>query len=244
MIDRILTFRGIGEAPSGIGNMLAGVTGRVAGVNATEVDGWPADYGPAGDGGVTGVDYLAALAVGVRAGLADLDAGPAGIIGYSGGAHVAHIIASRGHPNLRYAGFIADPAMPAGAGVPGRFGVTGCVYGPIAVPHRWIYNPADIICQAPADSPIRTISDITDASSAQNFPGWSWEMVERLATARWQVSARRLFAGDPVATWRRFGDAIAGATGYLNGTQHVGAYRGGRQADLAAWVAIAAATAG
>ncbi|MDF3280940.1 hypothetical protein [Gordonia sp. N1V] len=231
---RILRCRGIGENPTGAGTMLEGVTSQLSGYDVVEVP-WAADYGPVGNGGALGIDYADSLARGVPMVRSLLDVGPAILLGYSGGAELARMVSAIGHPHLRAAGFIADPAMPVGKGVPGRSGVTGHLYALPSVPMHWEYNPFDVICQCPADSPIRTISDISGRFSATNFPAWSWDMIDRLRSARWQVLGKYLLA-NPVQQWQRYSQAATDAIGYLNGSQHIAAYKGSHQTLLAEWV--------
>ncbi|WP_123925670.1 hypothetical protein [Gordonia oryzae] len=231
-ITKVIRCRGIGEDPTGHDTMLEGVTDLIPGIETVELP-WSAQYGPVGRAGLTGDDYLHALQQGVALALAELDRGPAALFGYSGGAQLAHMTAAHGHHNLQGVGFIADPAMPKGIGP--NYGVTGADPEPISVPKHWVWNPLDIICQCPADSPIRDVADFSESFSAQNFPGWTWDMLDDLRFGRWQVLGKYLFIS-PVDQWRRWGAAIAGATGYLNGTEHVAAYHGARQRELADWV--------
>lgn len=232
---RIVRVRGINEPLPGR-TLLHGVTDLLD-PNAYEfIDlEWSAQYGPAGAKGIIGEDYETALREGVAKLRALLDEAPAIVIGYSGGAHLLHIVAWAGHHNLLAAGFIADPAMPADITKVG-WGITGEIR-PISrsLPTRWIYNTGDIICCAPADSPLRTISDATGKFGVLNFGNWGWDLIDRLVTMRWQVLFKYIFQG-PLAMRDRVNLAIDGAIGYLDGSDHVAAYVGARQHELARWI--------
>ncbi|AOE43820.1 lysin B [Gordonia phage Bantam] len=232
---RVIRIRGIGEPTEGR-TMLHSVTAALPQDRYEFVDlDWAAQYGPVGAKGMLGSDYETALNEGLARLLYLLAEKPAVIIGYSGGAHLAHKAAFLGHPNIVAAGFVADPAQPRGLANAG-FGITG-EHLPIArdLPTRWIYNPRDIICCAPADSPLRTISDVTGKFGVYNFSAWGWDIIDRLKTGRWQTFAKHIFA-DPGYQLERYNLAIQGAGGYLGRFEHETAYLTGRTRQLAIWI--------
>ncbi|QIG58792.1 lysin B [Gordonia phage DatBoi] len=235
MKTRVIRIRGIGESAKGV-TMLHAVTGAIPEQDRYEfVDlDWAAQYGPVGAKGMLGVDYETAINEGLARLFELLAEKPAVIVGYSGGAHLAHKAAFLGHRNIIAAGFLSDPAQPRGLADAG-FGITG-EYLPILqeIPTRWVYNPRDIICCAPADSPLRTLSDATGKFGVYNFSAWGWDIIDRLKTGRWQSFAKHLLA-DPGYQLQRYNKAIEGAVGYL-GIEHDTAYLTGRTRQLGAWI--------
>ncbi|WP_330253066.1 PE-PPE domain-containing protein [Nocardia sp. NBC_00565] len=152
--------------------------------------------------------------------------------GYSQGAGIAGSLAAeigRGeHPDLEVAAcaLIADPARPAGAGMPdwpvaSGYGIAG--QRPVdGVPTWWAANEGDPICALPVGNPLRTLADVSEYYSLRS-PGdarqWMEKLLERASQNRWQ----RWWSIENVRSW---GGAVAYARGYLLDGRHTGDYIG------------------
>ena len=223
----IITLRGIGEQ-MGNTNMLAGVTPRIFNAKVVELPYKPS-YGFVPD--PRGVAYGVTLIEGANMLRRELDKGPAVVLGYSAGAHIAGNVAAGGHPNLIGVGLMADPMQPGR----GQHGIAGSRPVP-NVPVKWISNPLDIICQCPDPSPLRAIPALTrEVSVRPDHARLQAAVLGELTSGRLAASLR-FWRGNPIATRQYWNTAIAGARGYLDGTQHQRAYVGARQAELADWV--------
>lgn len=226
-MKRIIRCRGISEGTTR--NMLSGVTDLCDGFYVSELP-YSAQYGfvplPFGQ------SFEASVTQGELMLRRELDKGPAVVLGYSGGAALAGNVARDGHPNLLGVGLIADPFQPKAITHDGKFGVAGSrdIRG---VPTKWVWNPADMICQSRANSPVRAVADQTARMSLKDPGRWQADLLDRLAKNRWQRITYRPW--DVLAIAREYGQAVTDVRGYLDGTQHVGAYFG-RRAELARWV--------
>ena len=224
---KVITLRGIGEQ-LGNTNMLAGVTRRIFNAQVVELP-YSASYGPVPD--PRGVAYGVTLISGANLLRQELDKGPAVVLGYSAGAHIAGNVAAGGHKNLIGVGLMADPMQP-GEGPHGSAGSR-----PVPnVPVKWISNPLDIICQCPDPSPLRAIPALTREVSVRPDHARLQSAVLGELTSGRLASMWRFWRGNPIATDAYWRTAIAGARGYIDGTQHQRAYMGARQAELAEWV--------
>jgi pimeloyl-ACP methyl ester carboxylesterase len=223
---KIIRVRGIGEPMKG--NMLSGVTSRIPDAEVVELP-YSAAYGFVPD--PKGAAYAVTLVTGTDLLRRELDKGPAVVLGYSAGAHIAGNVAAGGHKNLIGVGLIADPAMPGR----GKYGIVGSRPVP-NVPVKWIANPGDIICQCPDPSPLRTIPALTrEVSVNPDRAKLNAAVLAELTSGR-LAAALRFWRGNPIATDAYWRTAIEGARGYRDGTQHQRAYVGARQAELAGWV--------
>jgi hypothetical protein len=209
---RLITCAGIGERIGDPAGMLAPIRAGFAsrGVDVYDLP-WRNDYGPVGTAGPLGASFAANLTAGQKMLDAELNKGPAIIACYSGGAALGGNIAAAGHPNLVAIGLVADPYMPNFG--TGKYGVAGS--RPIVAdkPVYWEADPNDIICQCPANSPIRGFSDLTHAFAFSNQPAYAQDLANRLIENRWQ----RWW--DVPGLWR-IGQALQGINGYLWGGDH------------------------
>lgn len=168
---RVLVFDGIGSTGTD-----ASIPARLAGMIGLPVVRVKFDrsYGPVGG---NGQPYTTTLIEGMAAGTRLLyDGVPSILIGYSAGAHIAGNLVWRGHRSIVGAVLIADPMQPASLTNNGLSGIAGqpdkngrIVHrtlqpGP-SVPIRWDWNVRDVICQCPADSPLRDFADFTEMMS-------------------------------------------------------------------------------
>lgn len=207
-MTRLILCRGIGEP------LHTGLLSRLPGLLAADhIDlPWTAQYGPVGREGPAGESFERSLAAGTRLLRAELDRGPAIVVGYSGGAALAGNLAKTGHRNLVAVGLVADPLDPGTArthGIAGRRPITG---PPV---HR-LRNLDDVICSCPADSPLRAIADTSAAFSLADPAAWGRDVLARLAARqvasilvqpavyqRAYLDACRYLGVNPAAPWQQ-----------------------------------------
>lgn len=214
---KVLCVGGIGESSpddnrDAVSGMLRNVTDRL---DPEQFEShwvpWPAEYGP--DPKLDGIDYLSAISLGeslVRKKMNDLGDSSYILLGYSGGAHVAGNVAT-GNDAIVGCAVIADPMRqrlrwPAGYGVLGERTVKGCWFWSVA-------NPNDIICSCPANSPLRSIADITRGFSVTDPAQWGNTLLSTVWQKWWE---------DPYVDW---GGVAIGLAGYLSPypwSQHTG----------------------
>ncbi|WP_182359522.1 hypothetical protein [Tomitella gaofuii] len=162
---------------------------------------------------------------------------PAVLVGYSGGAMVAHRVADevgRGlHPHLDVRGvvLIADPLMPRGV-TPAGYGVAGDGPMSLTMPTKWLWDTQDPICCAGDPSPLHTLSDQIMAMCLGAPDVWAQDLIDRLRSGRWQPTAWNWL--DLFGTFRRYSRAIDQMGFYLTGG-HFEAYRY-RGHEAAAWI--------
>ncbi|AHH20769.1 hypothetical protein NONO_c59930 [Nocardia nova SH22a] len=146
--------------------------------------------------------------------------------GFSQGAGIAMDLAadigSGLLPDLEIVGCaaIADPARPAGGGLPGQeptggFGITGERAVP-GVPAWWAAHPGDPITALPGGSPIRAIADAVEYYSLASpvaMAQWGDDLIDRIRHNRWQ----RWWS---IQNWRDWSDALGFANNYLVGGFH------------------------
>lgn len=224
----MLCCRGIGEPLTG--NMLSHVTDHlpVSRYEVVEVP-WAASYGPVPR--IDGQAYKKSLNEGmllldrmVRDAV-EADQGVI-LLGYSGGAALAHRYTSVNPYLVDGLGLIADPYREPGAGVPEHtapgFGLGGTGY-PLTVGPAKVFeiaDPADMICSCPANSPLRTFADQTYAVSFRDPIHWAGDLLDRLAKNRWQ--SVRINWLNPFETLRLYSEAAWYADGYLRRGDHTG----------------------
>ena len=213
MTGRVILCDGIGEPQPN--TLLA--QADWSGLEVTHLR-WSQSYGPVNPNhDPFGESFTQALGAGMTALRTELDRGPAFVAGYSGGAALAGHVAAQGHENLIAVGLVADPFQPpviGGAnvwGVAGRRPIWGHTY------RAWTC-PSDIICQAPADSPVRTFADQSAAFSLADPAAWTADLLNRLRTHRWQAICTNPF--DAVGAWRRYVAAASGVGDYLGFEGH------------------------
>lgn len=206
MTRRVILVDGIGEP---IPNSLMSHADW-SGLEVTHLR-WSRSYGPINPNhDPFGPSFSRAMGEGIDALRDDLYInGPAFVGGFSAGAAVAGHVAAQGHPDLIAVGLIADPfdaARENAWGIAGRRPVWSTNARSWSCPH-------DIICRAPADSPVRTLADQSAAFSLADPAAWGADILSRLRTNRWQ--AIRTNPLDLAATWRRYSAAAAGVSDYL-----------------------------
>ena len=232
---KVILCRGIGEPANGR-TMLHGVVDFLPKSWQVVNQQLKPEYGFVG-GPFFGQSFANTYAEGYRALMEELEKGPAIVLGYSAGAAFAGAVK---HRNVIAVGLLADPFQPVGVSSNGKYGLAGsrANYHPKV---KWVYDPTDMICQSPADSPIRTIADQTSHMSFANINEWVTDLVSRLTTGRWQAVRRQWW--NPLAVSRQYSEAISGAIGYLKpGGDHT-SYQVRRQSNgktytqnLAEWV--------
>lgn len=155
------------------------------------------------------------------------------LLGYSGGCKVIHDwLDSKPRFELervKAVGLLSDPFRPStrwqdGTPNPGGYGIAGARLGPVGGRTFWTSFREDIISSCPADSPLRTVADLSD-----KIPGSFLDDLGRhLREGDWQLANyMRLWRKDPLAYIRSFAPrmaaARAGVKGYL-GSAHTFAY--------------------
>lgn len=193
---------------------------------------WPASM--ARIGGNLSWDKAAAI------GVADLDrivrahpGEPVILLGYSGGCKVIHDwIDAQPHTvresRIAAVGLLSDPFRPSAAYQadtpnPGGYGICGSRVG---IPGRtfWTSFRADVISSCPADSPLRTLADLSD-----KIPGSFLEdFGQHMRLGNWQLANYiQMWKRDPLGYLRnlprRMDEARRGVEGYL-GSAHTLAY--------------------
>lgn len=235
----VLYADGIGTADIPAGDdrsILWGVARQVA----DRVDGevlrvpWPASM--AGVGGP--LSWSDAAAQGVRALDELVNAYPGRevvLLGYSGGCRVVHDwldAVPYQHGRVRAVGLLSDPFRPSGRWQaatpplpdPGGWGIAGQRLGPLPDRTYWSSAPGDVISSCPADSPLRTLADLSD-----KVPGaLLWDLRGHLQRGDWQLANyMRLWRRDPLGYLRGLGPRLDRARrdveGYLTGA-HTLAY--------------------
>ena len=239
MTIHLITCRGIGEQ-TGTNMILGGIGGRrgvvgrlPAGKFPVHDLPWAANYGPVG-GVVNAQSYGRNVEQGmdlIAAKLAELPEGDKAILlGFSAGATLAGNYAAYARGDVHHrgkiagVGLIADPMMPRGVCDvdPESFGVGGERRIPEHdFPVQWIYNPRDMICCCPTDSPLRTIADQTFALSFAPgaAPLWIADLVDRVKTRRWQ--AVKVEWWHPLRVIAQYRRALEDAHGYLFAGEHI-----------------------
>lgn len=217
MTGRVIIGKGISE-PTGP----ACILGR-ANWSGLEVDwlDWEASYAVVNpDHTPFGPSFMASIADGVHKTFASLDVAPSVLAVYSGANALAHaVLEAGGHPNLRGVAFLADPYMPALQPRPLLTGVAGARRVSTSVPVQWWSCEHDVICQAPADSPVRTFADQSEAFSLIDPVAWGEDMIDRLRRHRWQAIMTNPL--DPVGAFRRYSAAVGGVADYLGLAGHI-----------------------
>lgn len=204
---RLITARGIGEGMRD--NMLGQLVRALPQWDHVELP-WSASYGPFNpERNPFGEAFSDALGSGAAKLRAELDKGPAVLVGYSGGAALVGNVAAELHPNIRAVGLVADPFQP---GVE-RFGIGGARYITQKVPIRWIGNPKDAICNCDVDSPLRTLADQSAAMSLGDPVAWGRDVLDRLSRDRWQRV--RLEWWNLPGVLRQYAQAVDDVHGYL-----------------------------
>lgn len=238
----VLACRGIGEGLRE--NMISNVTKHLdpARFRAREVP-WEASYGVLPQW--LGTSFNRSLSSGrelLKQMIAD-DPYPVILLGYSGGAALAGNVARDigqglhlGRLDIRGVGLISDPLRPTDW-TDNTWGIAGARHIGIWAPVWQMADPSDVITRCPANSPLRTLSDQSDAFSLVDPAAWSWDMVQRLRTQRFQATIRDWRNVPEV--WKAYSQAIDGAQGYLFGGDHLGyatrIYRDGL--SYTAWLA-------
>lgn len=174
------------------------------------------------------------------------------LLGYSGGSKVIHDwldTRPAQHERVAAVGFLSDPYRPAGRSqhglpYPGGFGICGQRLGPIPARSFWSSAAGDVISSCPADSPLRTVADLSD-----KLPGaFLADLTGHLRQGDWQLATHMgLWRRDPLAYLRGLGPrmhtARLGVEGYLSGAHTLaytrphndGASLAHRLADSIAW---------
>ncbi len=209
----VLAVGGTGESfpddpRTDVTGLLAGVTDRLDDRFRSRWVGYPSSYGPVP--ARHGMSFAASVAVGaaaVRSVMASTP-GPIMLIGYSQGCVVIREALAAGPVDpsdlcrVVGIGFVADPHQPPGV-------VDGCTGSGVAGPGRdlpegvatlWIADPADMICNADADSLVRDVADLTEAMSFGDLVGWVRRTGETLRRNAFQNAARTSFRP---RQWRR-----------------------------------------
>lgn len=155
------------------------------------------------------------------------------LLGYSGGCKVIHDwIDTQPHTvregRIAAVGLLSDPFRPSAAYQadtpdPGGYGICGSRVG---IPGRtfWTSFHADVISSCPADSPLRTLADLSDKIPGSFLEDFS----QHMRLGNWQLANYiKLWKRDPLAYLRnlprRMDEARRGVEGYL-GSAHTLAY--------------------
>lgn len=216
---RVLVFDGVGE--NGPAPTMAGRLAALTGLPTIRVQ-YSRAYGPVGG---NGQPYTNTLFEGMAAGTRLLDDGvPSILIGYSAGAHIAGNLVWRGHRSIVGAILIADPMQPASLTNNGLSGIAGqpdkngrIVHrtlqpGP-SVPIRWDWSVRDVICQCPADSPLRDLADFSEFMSLR--PEDREEFIEDIRADFIALARRPRSPFEWARQYRRFARAADDILGYL-----------------------------
>ena len=182
----ILRCRGIGEGLAG--GMCGEVTRKLSSRFVAKEVAWSASYGPVP--AIGGESYARSLAAGREILLRMIDEAPGAVVllGYSGGADLASMVAAEigagKHPRLSLSGvaLIADPSNPDTGR--GQWGIAGSrpITGSFPV---WRANdPGDPIPLTDANSPLRWLADSTAGLSLAG--GWLASTRSRLAAQQMQ----------------------------------------------------------
>lgn len=203
---RLITVRGIGEALSPHPNMLDQFAVHFPNTERYDLP-WSAVYGPVG-GNIMGESFSSAVERGEAILIDEIRKGPVIVVGYSGGAELAGNVATRfrDHPNLVFAGLVADPSAPSAiTGLPGIRG--GRYLYEYAWNIQWASNPKDVICSCPVDSPLRAIAKTSEGFSLGDPKFWTRDLLDELRRGKiW-----RWIFGD----YRKYERAYVDACGYL-----------------------------
>lgn len=181
-----LRVRGIGESLAG--GMCGEVTRKLSSRFVAKEVVWSASYGPVP--AIGGESYARSLAAGREILLRMIDEAPGAVVlvGYSGGADLASMVAAEigagKHPRLSLSGvaLIADPSNPDTGR--GQWGIAGSrpIAGSFPV---WRANdPGDPIPMCDANSPLRWLADSTAGLSLAG--GWLASTKSRLAAQQMQ----------------------------------------------------------
>ncbi len=199
----VLAVGGTGESFPGdprtdVTGLLAGVTDRLDDRFRSRWVGYPSSYGPVP--ARHGMSFADSVAVGsdrLRSLIATTP-GPIMLIGYSQGCVVIRHALAGDHVRrsdlcrVIGVGLVADPHQPAGV-------VDGCAGSGVAGPGPdlptgvatlWIADPADMICNADADSLVRDVADLTEALSLDDLLGWLRTSLLKLRRNTFQNAAR------------------------------------------------------
>lgn len=205
---KIIVFPGVGDK-----GMLTGVTRLIPGAEVVTLR--SGSYGPVPL--PFGTDHEASIRRLMAEGYAELDKGPAVLLGYSQGAEAAMNLAATNHPNILAAGAVSDPMQPDLGN-----GLTG-IRGARRVPNirtRWAYDPNDVICQCPKDSPLRTFADMTARMSFSDPGEWKRDLIRRVIDGRWQQVKVQWW--NVIGVMRQYNRARLDAEGYLYRGDHTG----------------------
>lgn len=214
-----LRVRGIGESLAG--GMCGEVTRKLSSRFVAKEVVWSASYGPVP--AIGGESYARSLAAGREILLRMIDEAPGAVVlvGYSGGADLASMVAAEigagKHPRLSLSGvaLIADPSNPDTGR--GQWGIAGSrpIAGSFPV---WRANdPGDPIPMCDANSPLRWLADSTAGLSLAG--GWLASTRSRLAAQQMQqvvVNWR-----DPRGVAAQFARARFQLDGYSKRGDHV-----------------------
>lgn len=184
----ILRCRGIGEGLAG--GMCGEVTRKLSSRFVAKEVAWSASYGPVP--AIGGESYARSLAAGREILLRMIDEAPGSVVllGYSGGADLASMVAAEigagKHPRLSLSGvaLIADPSNPRVNAASAQWGIAGSrpITGPFPV---WRANdPGDPIPLTDANSPLRWLADSTAGLTLTG--GWLKSTQARLAAQQMQ----------------------------------------------------------
>ncbi|MFI5783937.1 PE-PPE domain-containing protein [Nocardia sp. NPDC051570] len=227
----VLAVGGTGESNRGdtrteVSGMLAAVTSRLSGRFSSRWIGYPAEYGPVGNG-ADGTSFHASVRSGVRnlAQAAVKMTDPIVLLGYSQGCTVVReFLATPGAAEdfgVVAAGFVADPQMPPGMahGKPQQagWGIAG-KGGDVPVPAWWIANDLDPIPNASADSLLRDVADLTEFMTTTDPVGWAGAVIDRVLDHSWQNGRGAIDPVNPFdlrRTTRRVETALMETFSYL-----------------------------
>lgn len=185
---RVLRCRGINEQP--VGSMAEQVTRKLSSrFEAREVP-WGAQYGPVS--GFGGVAYEKSLRDGRAILLRMIDEAPGAVvlIGFSGGADLASMVAAEigagKHPRLSLSGvaLIADPSNPRVNAASTQWGIAGSRPITGTFPVYRANDPGDPIPLTDANSPLRWLADSTSGLTLTG--GWLKSTQARLAAQQMQ----------------------------------------------------------
>lgn len=196
---KIIVARGVGEHPRR--SMLHNVTQDFPEAEVVNLP-WSATFGPVG-GAKDSHNFVTESKNGARMLREELDKGPAIVLGYSGGAEIAGIVASEGHENLIGTGLVAYPSSVMGV-LPARRHSS---------PIFEISNPDDMISSVRVDSPWRLFALFAICFSLRSLMRSLWLMLlVTLSAAFW---SQLVSVMNPIGAPSRLVGAYLDACGYM-----------------------------